>query len=105
MKVELNPFAGITKSNMRTGTKFAILNFIFTMLIISFLIVGLPLLAIKWQIFVTVIEKMNISSIIIALLGQSGLATVANEIRKAVESKTKQIDHTNLKNLDRFEDK
>ncbi|MCK4260034.1 MAG: hypothetical protein KAX49_13730 [Halanaerobiales bacterium] len=91
--MNFNPLNKVFVMKARTGTKLVIINYIITIGLIIFLIIGLPFLAIKWNIFVTVIEKMNISNIIIALLGQSGLSTIANEIRKAIENRTKKLNN------------
>lgn len=84
--MNLNPLSKITQANIRTGTKFVIINWIVTMFVVVFVSVILPLLSMKFSIMVSVIDKLNPSSVIIALLGQSGIATAANTIRIAIEN-------------------
>ena len=88
--INLNPFKKIINSNSRTGTKIVIINFIIVLIIIIFMTIGLPLLSIKFKIIVEIIDKLHIDRIIIALLGQGSLITMANSIRIAIENKNKQ---------------
>ena len=85
--MNLNPLQKIISSNMRTGTKFVIINWVVTILLIIFMIVGLPLLSMVNKVFLEVIRSMNISAVIGALLGQSSLCTVAQTLRVAIENK------------------
>ncbi len=82
----MNPISQITKSNMRTGTKFILFNWIITMIVVFFVAVVLPVLTIWFPIMTTVIEKLNPASIIIALIGQSGLSTVVQTVRVTLEN-------------------
>jgi len=88
--MNLNPLAKITKANMRTGTKFVILNFIVTMFIVLFVNVIIPVLAIWFPVMVEVISRLQPSAVTVALLGQSGVASAANSIRIAIENKAKK---------------
>jgi len=68
---------------MRTGTKVSILIVVWTMLLVSFLIVGLVVLSIAHPD----LREMwpQVAPIITALLGTGGLGFGIVEIRKAVE--------------------
>ena len=77
----------LVSSEKRTGGKVVIINWIVTIALVIFVVAVLPLLAIPFKIIVDVIEKLNVSAVIIALLGQSGLTTAVVEVRKAIENK------------------
>jgi len=91
---KLNPLTRITQSNMRTGTKFVIINWIVSMIVVLFVSVILPLLAIKFKVMVEVIAQLRPATVITALLGQSGISTAANQIRIAIENRAnkKQVN-------------
>lgn len=87
----------ITKSKMRKGTKFVIINFAVVMFLISFMIVGLSIVVVfasptTSSAVVELVDKLNIAAVITALLGQSGFATVANSVRIAVENRNGRKD-------------
>jgi len=89
--MQLNPLKKIMEMKSHTSTKFCIINFIVTMVIVFFVSVILPILSIWFPVIVTVIDKLNPASIIVALLGQSGVATAVNTIRLALESKAEKM--------------
>jgi len=82
----------VVNSKMRKGTKFVIINWIVVISLITFMIVGLSLVVIlasseKSTLVVNLVDKLNIAAVITALLGQSGVATVANSVRIAIENR------------------
>ena len=89
----MNPFKKVLDMKARTGTRFVIMNWIVTMLLIIVITLNvyivIPFLAIKYPALMAVLDKLNPASIITALLGQSGASTIANSIRIAIENKKK----------------
>ena len=77
----------LINSEKRIGGKVVIVNWIVTIALVVFVVAVLPLLAIFFKVIVEVIDKLNVSNVIMALLGQSGLTTAVVEVRKAIENK------------------
>lgn len=74
----------IWSDNMRTGTRITIIALIWIALLVTFLVIGLPLLTIKFPHLLPYRE--NISVIIISLTtGGAGMFMI-NEIRKTFEN-------------------
>jgi hypothetical protein len=79
--------SALARSQIRVGTKIVIVNWIFTLVIIAWLVVILPALAIWSTGASRVLGLLNVSALLGALVGQAGLVTIANEARKAIENR------------------